>query len=205
MKIDLSPDRVFVSSDFHAYHKNICTGTTTWNSGSCRCFENEVLMTDKLVENINNKVGAEDILIHLGDWSFGGKDKIKLFRDRINCKKIIALKGNHDYNIVKDVSLQRLFFKWYGDYDVDPIVSFKVGGHNYACSHYSLLVWDGAQHGVRNLFGHSHGSLMDNPFSLGEDVGVDCHNLTPLSFVEVEEHMSKKIWKPVDHHDGVHN
>ena len=49
-------------------------------------------------------------------------------------------------------------------------------------------------------FYNSHGSLIDNPNSFSIDVGVDCHNLFPLSFVEVEEIMSKKVWKSVDHH-----
>lgn len=40
----------------------------------------------------------------------------------------------------------------------------------------------------------------DDPNSLSFDVGMDCHNLMPLSFNEVEEILSKKIHKPVDHH-----
>jgi len=202
MKISLSPERVFVSSDFHGYHKNICRGTTAWTTGNTRDFDNEFLMTDKLVENINNKVGEDDILINLGDWSFGGKDKVKLLRDRINCKNIILLRGNHDDAITKDKELQKLFSRFYGELDVDPIVQFNVGGKSYRCCHYALHVWDQSHRGVRHLFGHSHGSLPDNSLSLSFDVGVDCHNLTPLSFVEVEEIMSKKIWKKVDHHDS---
>ena len=201
MKIKLSPDRVFVSSDFHAFHKNICTGTTQWASGSMRDFPNEVLMTEKLAENINSKVGPDDILIHLGDWSFGGKDKVKIFRDMLNCKFIIGQKGNHDYNILKDKNLQDLFWKWYGDFDVDPIVQYVIGGKTYLCSHYSMNIWENSHHGWRDLFGHSHGNLPDNPNSLSFDVGVDCHNLFPLSFVEIEERMSKKTYMPVDHHN----
>jgi len=29
-------------------------------------------MNDTLVNNINEMVGENDVLIHLGDWSFGG-------------------------------------------------------------------------------------------------------------------------------------
>jgi calcineurin-like phosphoesterase family protein len=201
MKIELPPERVFICSDYHAFHKNICRGTTTWEKGSMRDFDNEVLMTEQLAKNTNSKVGVDDILIHLGDWSFSGKDKVKIFRDMINCKNIIALKGNHDYNILKNKDLQQLFTKWYGEVDVDPIVHFTVGKHRYVCSHYSLNVWEDSHHGIRNLFGHSHNSLPDNVNSLSMDVGVDCHDLFPLSFVEVEEIISKKVWKPVDHHN----
>lgn len=202
MKIELSPERVFITSDSHFYHKNITKGVTEWTSGAMRDFDNEFLMTDKLIENINSKVGGDDILIHLGDWSFGGKDKIKLARDRIDCKNIYLIKGNHDQHIVKDKSLQELFTKFWGQEDIDPIVDFKVGYHHYLCGHYSMNIWNKSHHGFRNLFGHSHGSLIVNPNSLSIDVGVDCHNLFPLSFVEVEEIMSKKVWKAVDHHEA---
>lgn len=187
-------------SDAHAFHKNICRGSSTWPSGSMRDFDNELLMTEQLAKNINDKVGAEDILIHLGDWSFGGKDKIKLFRDMINCKRIIGQAGNHDQHILKDESLQRLFYRWYGDFEVSPLVKHSVGGNTYICSHYALRVWENSHHGWRSLHGHSHGSLPDDDSYLSFDVGVDCHGLNPLSFVEVEEIMSKKVWKPVDHH-----
>ncbi len=203
MKIALEPSRVFMSSDFHAYHRNICTGTTTWQTGAgskLRDFENEVLMTEQLAKNINDKVGENDILIHLGDWSFGGKDKIKIFRDMLNCKRVIAQAGNHDGNIIKDEALQGLFYRWYGDFEVSPIVKHIIGGKTYVCSHYAMKVWENSHHGWRHLYGHSHHSLPDDPHSLSIDVGVDGYNLSPLSFVEVEEIMSKKIWKPVDHH-----
>jgi calcineurin-like phosphoesterase family protein len=56
-------------------------------------------MNATLVDNINNKVGENDILIHLGDWSFGGFDKIVEFRERIKCKNIHLVLGNHDHHI----------------------------------------------------------------------------------------------------------
>jgi len=199
LKFD-NPERVFISSDFHFHHKQLCKGISTWPSGGQRDFPDEISMTDKLIENINSKISPEDILIHLGDWSFNGKDKVKLTRDKINCKKIVSCKGNHDTWIVKDSTLQSLFWKWYGDDDTDPIIRIKVNGKTYICGHYAMKVWENSHHGWRHLYGHSHNSLTDDPNSLSFDVGVDCHNLFPLSFVEVEEIMSKKEYKPVDHH-----
>ncbi len=200
MKISLDPSRVFVSSDFHAYHKNICKGCTEWDKGATRDFDDPVKMTEQLAKNINAKVGTHDFLIHAGDWAFGGKDKISKFRDMINCKNIIGIAGNHDQHIINDMSNRALFYKWYGEEDQDITVKFYVDGKVYYIGHYSWQVWNKSHHGTRHLYGHSHNSLIDNPNSLSFDVGVDCHNLSPLSFVEVEQIMSTKVWKPVDHH-----
>lgn len=63
-----------------------------------------------------------------------------------------------------------------------------------------MRVWNKSHYGAWMLYGHSHGSLIDDPNSLSFDVGVDCHNYKPFSFEEVKEIMSHKIWKAIDHH-----
>jgi len=63
-----------------------------------------------------------------------------------------------------------------------------------------MRVWNKSHHGALNLYGHSHGSLPDDPHALAIDVGVDCHNFTPISFEQVKKIMSKKTFKPIDHH-----
>ncbi len=66
--------------------------------------------------------------------------------------------------------------------------------------HYSMRVWNKSHHGSWHLYGHSHGTLPDDPNSLSIDVGVDCHNYQPISYDEIKSIMSKKEFKPVDHH-----
>ncbi len=44
-------------------------------------------------------VKPNDIIYHLGDWSFGGHENIKIFRNRIKCKNIHLILGNHDHHI----------------------------------------------------------------------------------------------------------
>ena len=61
-------NRLYITSDTHAYHKNICSGSTVWDKGADRDFEDQFAMTDALVNNINKTVGEDDILINLGDW-----------------------------------------------------------------------------------------------------------------------------------------
>lgn len=104
MKITLNKEqRVFFTSDTHFHHKNICHGVSRWaDERTCRPFETLEEMDQKLIENINSTVGEDDILVHLGDWSFGGSDQIWNFRKQINCKNIHLILGNHDHHIAGD-------------------------------------------------------------------------------------------------------
>ena len=70
--------RLFFTSDTHYSHANICSATTSWVGAEnlTRKFKSLNQMNDALVNNINTVVGENDVLIHLGDWSFGVFDKI---------------------------------------------------------------------------------------------------------------------------------
>jgi calcineurin-like phosphoesterase family protein len=105
--IKIDKDRkVFVTSDTHYGHKNICRGVTAWRlpDGSIpidqtRDFDTIEQMNESIISGINSVVGEDDVLIHLGDWSFGGFENIQKFRDRIVCKEIHLILGNHDHHI----------------------------------------------------------------------------------------------------------
>ena len=104
--------RLFFTSDTHYAHSNICSATTNWTESSnlTREFNSLDHMNNTLVNNINCMVGEDDILIHLGDWSFGGFEKVQEFRDRILCKNIHLVLGNHDDHISRNKeNVQRLF------------------------------------------------------------------------------------------------
>ena len=66
--------------------------------------------------------------------------------------------------------------------------------------HYAFRVWNKSHRGAWHLYGHSHGSLPDDPNSLSFDAGVDCHEFTPISYERVKEIMAEKRFLPVDHH-----
>ncbi len=48
-----------------------------------------------MAEKWNKKVGKDDMVIHLGDFALGNKEKVKETRERLN-GTIILIKGNHD-------------------------------------------------------------------------------------------------------------
>ena len=83
--IKINNDRkVWVTSDCHYAHKNICRGITNWRlpngdvpEKQTRDFATLDKMNAAIVNNINEVVGQDDILINLGDWSFSGFEMIE--------------------------------------------------------------------------------------------------------------------------------
>jgi calcineurin-like phosphoesterase family protein len=104
--------RLFFTSDTHYNHSNSCSATTKWTNAQrlTREFNSLDHMNDTIVNNINSVVGENDILIHLGDWSFGGFENIEEFRNRLVCKNIHLVLGNHDHHIQRNKEgVQSLF------------------------------------------------------------------------------------------------
>ena len=104
MKLTLNKgQKIFFTSDTHFNHSNICHGVSKWaNERTCRPYQSLEEMNKSIVDNINSIVGEDDILFHLGDWSFGGKEQIWEFRKQIKCKNIHLILGNHDHHILGD-------------------------------------------------------------------------------------------------------
>jgi calcineurin-like phosphoesterase family protein len=177
IKIDKNR-KVWIVSDSHYSHKNICRGVTEWRlpDGSVpidqtRDFKSIEEMNNTIVNNINSVVGQDDVLIHLGDWSFGGFENIQKFRDRIVCKEIHLILGNHDHHIENNRdNVQGLFTS------VNHYTKLMYNFKTFVLSHYPIQSWDGLNKGHIQLHGHCH--LPTNlRFGKGKkmDVGMDGH------------------------------
>jgi calcineurin-like phosphoesterase family protein len=177
-----------ITSDTHYAHANII-------KYSNRPFADAEAMNTTLVDNINGAFPQGGRLYHLGDWAFGGLARAIEFKERLRSDiEIYLILGNHDTHHVKHEAFRKLFTKIYDLYET------HLDGHRTTLCHYSMRVWNKSHHGAWMLYGHSHGSLADDPNSLSFDVGVDCHNFKPLTIPQIAHIMSKKTWKPVDHH-----
>jgi calcineurin-like phosphoesterase family protein len=145
-------------------------------------------MNDVIVDNINNTVGENDILIHLGDWSFGGFESIIEFRNQIACKNVILFLGNHDHHIRNNKEDIQEIFSTTQDYLFLDIRRPSKDGkgvmdkYSFVCMHYPIASWDNMNQGVIHLHGHTH---LPKHLRIGNgrslDVGMDGNNLTPLS------------------------
>jgi calcineurin-like phosphoesterase family protein len=217
MKILLNKgQKVWFTSDTHYNHANICRGTTQWNrSGEnhFRDFDTLDQMNAVLVNNINSLVGQDDILIHLGDWSFGGFDSIAEFRNRIVCQNIHLVLGNHDHHIANNRDgIAEIFSSVHQYLDLSikwPDGSGKHDGAQFVLMHYPIASWDGLGKGVIHLHGHVHlptnrrvgrGKVMD--------VGVDGNVLRPIQMRNVLSIMKSQPidgFLDKDHHTIVEN
>ena len=133
MKINLKPSqRIWFTSDTHYDHKNICRATTAWTEfeDTTRDFSSLDRMNDELVFWINNRVSQDDILFHLGDWSFNGFENIRKFRERIVCKNVHLILGNHDHHIERNKDNIQSIFSSVNEYlslDISRVAKTKCG------------------------------------------------------------------------------
>lgn len=192
---------IWFTSDTHYGHSNIVKGTSKWSGAqTCRDFPSLEAHDRELVDQINKYVKKSDTLIHLGDWSFGGKQNIGKFLDQLNVFEIKLVYGNHDHHIRKDRSLE-FRFRFTGE-----ILTARENGYTFFCSHYKHHVWDKSHHGAIHLYGHSHGSCEHIPLGKSMDVGVDnafklLGEYRPFSINEIIDVMKdREIYFP-DHHN----
>ncbi len=213
MKIELKKgQRLWFISDTHYNHSNICRATTNWidTDSVTRNFSSLERMNEELVFWINQRVAQDDILIHLGDWSFGGFESIKQFRDRIICQNIHLILGNHDHHIERNKDNIQSIFSSVNQY-LDLEVSWWVAGKKkerqcFVCMHYPIASWNGMNDGTIHLHGHVH---LPNHLRVADgkamDVGVDGNHLEPIDLDSILRIMDKqpiaKLSLPKDHHE----
>lgn len=203
---------LFFTSDSHFSHKNIVRGVTSWADANdkTRDFDTVEEMNQILVDNINSVVGEDDILIHLGDWSFGGFDQIAKFRSQLNVADIRIMLGNHDHHILRGKDGINYIFTdvWKGlkNLNIRYHDELKVESTNVVISHYPLASWQNMNDGWFHLHGHVH---LPEEHKLGRgrslDVGVDGNNLNVYDFREIRKLLSdrpiKHLRLPSDHHE----
>jgi calcineurin-like phosphoesterase family protein len=214
MKIILNKgQRLWFTSDTHYNHANICSATTKWKDPvTLREFKTLEHMNSHLAGNINEVVGQDDILFHLGDWSFGGFESIEQFRNQIVCQNIHIVTGNHDHHIENNRGDCRKLFSSvnkYAELNVKWPVGPEMHEANFVLMHFPIASWNNMARGAIHLHGHVHfnpnmrlqeGKMMD--------VGCDGNMLYPIQMNEVLHIMKDRPVKSLfknDHHEIVEN
>lgn len=202
----LTTGTVWITSDTHYHHTNICRGITRWRTQDgnipieqTRNFQGIDEMNSTIVNNINQKVGPNDTLIHLGDFAFGGFDKIGQFLDRLVCKNIHLVLGNHDQHITKnreDIKDRFLSVSKYLEVNIDDV--------DFVLSHYPHASWNKLGKGSIHLHGHVHLSAK-NKWGKGKrlDVGMDGNGYFPYKITEIVHMMDRRKIRSemdLDHH-----
>lgn len=183
-------DRIWFTSDTHFGHKNILKYCP-----DSRPFGEDVdAHDDTIIENWNSVVGKDDIVFHLGDFSFyKDNEKVRSIIGRLNGKIYLCL-GNHDthnYNIYKELfeDVQYQYVLYAGHLNA----TVYLNHYPYLCYPGNLPVFS-PNVSVWQLFGHVHSNKSSRENSIDElrlmskmtdsqyDVGCDNNNLKPVSF-----------------------
>ena len=174
---------VFFTADTHFGHRNIIAYAN-------RPFASVEEMDEVLIERWNERVRPHDVVYHLGDFSLTRGPRTGEILRQLN-GEIHIVWGNHD----RAAYAIRERFASCHDY-----LQITVEGQFVVCFHYALRVWNKSHRGSWQLYGHSHGTLPDDPHARSMDVGVDCNDFYPFSYDEVAQHMTTKEYRPVDCH-----
>lgn len=157
-------------------------------------------MDAKIIENINNIVQPNDFLYFLGDWCFARREEFSSvaegYRNRINCKNIVLIFGNHDKRGRNDPKFLKLFNSCH------DILEVNDNKQKIILCHYPLLSWEKSKRGSYMLFGHCHSNLNEFigskiPEAKMLDTGIDnaakiLADYRPFSFKEIVKIMTRK-------------
>jgi calcineurin-like phosphoesterase family protein len=147
-------------------------------------------MHERIIDGWNSVVQSGDDVWVLGDFAMGVLDQSLRFFHRLKGSKHLVA-GNHDGNRTKKE------LSWASIHDYRE---WRQKPHKAVLSHYPMLTWNGAHHGVWMLHGHSHG-LLGPTATTRMDVGIDTHpEFRPYSVDEIAEIMSQREYIPVDAH-----
>ena len=171
-------DTVWFTADLHFGH-------TKMLEYSHRPFKTVEECDTAIIKNINDRVMPKHTLYILGDFAITHDrqhmiDVFQMYRNRINCKKIILVMGNHDphyKNYEPKQELRKIF---------DGVLQNTVVKHD-GCyiflSHYAHRVWPQSHYGSWHLYGHSHGQL----------IGFDGHGL-PKKQCKPDGTLPESLW-----------
>ena len=169
---------IWITADTHFSHAAIIKHTN-------RPFKTIQEMDEALISNWNMRVKKNDIVYHLGDFSWKPPE---IYLNRLN-GKVHLIRGNHEFRMSK---------KHFEGFEfIKDVYQLKYNGMKFWMSHYAHRTWPSKGYGSIHCFGHSHGALDD--YGLSTDVGVDCSErligrpYSPISIDEIAEHMAGKL------------
>lgn len=169
---------IYFTSDLHFYHDNVIRFAK-------RPYKNSEEMNNALIRNWNNRVGANDEIYILGDFTMKGSGLAMEILSQLKGKKHL-IKGNHDA-FVESSKFEPWYFESVSDYK-----QISFGTTRFILFHYPILEWNHSLRGSIHLHGHQHNHSDYNYQNLKDgirryDVGVDANNMAPVSAEEIIE------------------
>jgi calcineurin-like phosphoesterase family protein len=136
-----------------------------------------------LIENWNNKVGKNDLIYILGDFTLSTNNEvIKAYADQLNGRKIL-IKGNHDKNKMPE-----------GVFDeITLYKEIRDGDYKVILFHYAIESWlhrfskdnRGENPKIKTIHLHGHSHSLTPIIPDRYDVGVDSQGYMPCTLKEI--------------------
>ena len=165
---------IWFTSDTHFGHENVLRFCE-------RPWKTVEAMNKALIDRINACVAPDDILYHLGDFSFRiTVEEALALRKQIRCRNIHWVPGNHDKDWTQPSVADTFIVE-------APIATLKLAdGQKIVMCHYPIMDWPGLGHGAIHLHWHIHSTPEYNAWNrqlrlLRYDVGVDANAYAPVS------------------------
>lgn len=180
---------IYFSSDWHIGHnKDFLYGK--------RGFSTIEEHDTEIIKKCNELVQWDDELWLLGDLALGMNEREwNRVYESINCQNVHFIIGNHDTNNKIDKYIEEYGFILEGYANVMKVSKKK----RLYLSHYPTVT-DNFDDEIRshtiNLYGHTHQStnfFYDNPYMY--HVGVDSHNMYPVSLDQIFKDIEKEVDK----------
>ena len=184
----------YFTSDTHYGHANVI-------KYSNRPFAHVDEMNEAMIAAWNRVVKPDDVVWHLGDFSFMTPEKTEAILMRLNGRKNLVF-GNHDKGLRKDKRILGQYFERAVEKAFLKIPCKGAGkdDHQYiVLNHFPELTWDKGHHGSWMLHGHCHGSVTHPWGGKIQDVGVDAVGCEPISFERLVTMMEPRALSK--HHD----
>lgn len=174
-------NKIWFSSDLHFNHDK----EFVWKE---RGFSSVTEMNEAIVERFNSTIDPEDTLYLLGDSMMGDLEAASIWFNKLTCKNIIMIYGNHDSNTrIKFYANQPEKIKCLGWAD---IMTYKK--KMFHLSHWPTAVVNDSKF-FWNLHGHTHSTEKFNEIPCCYNVAVDAHNCYPVCLDTIIEDIFKKI------------
>lgn len=136
------------TSDHHFWHGNIVRMCNR-KLNNQREFENLEEMHEELIRRWNERIGKNDIVYHLGDFSFRRcTGLLRRLIARLN-GRIILILGNHDQNEARR-------YIEAGFYDVTWHKRINLQGYKLMLQHYPRFPWVNAKAAKADIIVHGH-------------------------------------------------
>lgn len=169
---------VYFTSDSHFGHSRIL------QLGEGRPFTNIKEHDEELVKRWNSRVTADDVVFHLGDFSYKSSVDADFYLKKLNGKKFLII-GNHDHDATINAA------GWEG---AIPYQELELNGTKITLCHYPIEEWNGYFRGAWMIHGHVHGMTNNVPMKKNRvDVAVDNFNFAPATFEEIKEFNRKAL------------